>query len=237
MTRAKRPQRRKSKLTSKQENSASMIIKFFSIILTSLGLATLTLLFKANIMLNIFNLYCIKPEAGDFATNKIFEAIRLYHGANENPINKQKFLELLENEVIWYREPKRIKDKIRYGTQYDCFCLSTQPKSFPGDDINRNYRLNIDGFHRYRNKESIKLIEMERIYAEINNGKISVLITNEPTRLEGEGPGILNTINRYFFIVSFGISVLLIYALNILTKLPESLLHKILDPLLKLTSF
>lgn len=189
---------------------------------------------KFEIIPSFFNPYCRSPIPGDTGGKIVYDAINFYHDVTENPSYKTRFLELVNDTVLWYRKPAKNKANIRFKSVYDQYCFSKQPKYSDSDEVNRNYKFTVSGFHRYRDDETSRLIEIENLYVEIENGKIVTLIPSQLSRLEGKAPKLLNSLNAYFPFFLFAAIFIIVLAIFNISKVPSELLTKIWELLLRI---
>lgn len=189
---------------------------------------------KFEIILFFFSPNCKSPTPGDTGAKIVYDAINFYHSVNENPSYKARFLELVSDTVLWYRKPAKIKTSIHFKSVYDVYCFSESPKYSDSDEINRNYKFTVSGFHRYRDDETSKLVEIENLYVEIKNGKISTLIPSLSSRLEGKAAAWLNGLNEYFPFFLFALVFVLVFPIFNISKIPSELLTKGWELLLRI---
>lgn len=230
----KRPTTRPSSKNNRRNKISANEIQIAHPFIVSIIVTALVSFAKFEIILFFFSPHCKSPTPGDTGAKIVYDAINFYHSVTENPSYKARFLELVSDTVLWYRKPAKIKANIHFKSVYDVYCFSESPKYSDSDEINRNYKFTVSGFHRYRDDETSKLVEIENLYVEIKNGKISTLIPSQLSRLEGKAPNWLNSLNEYFPIFLFAPIFIIVFAIFNISKVPSELLTKIWELLLRI---
>lgn len=190
--------RTKRKVNPKNKNqndvTKPLLLKFLPVIFIASLLSLISFPFKTYGIKTLISYYSIGNNPDEFATNKIYESINLYHDVKENINKKKVFLGNLGETVHWFSK-KRSKEELQYSSEYDEFYFSTKPKYDFLDDCSQDYQIRFNGFHRYRSQQE-DLIKGERYYCEIASGKIITLKPIESNQLESNHLDLINSLNN-----------------------------------------
>lgn len=200
----RKPRKRQSRSKAKKHEPFKMPL-WSSILILSIIAAVISWMAKVYIMLGFMNFFCVKPELRNKGVEVLYKSVNAYHKVTESDYYKEEFLRLVTDRVHWFKAPEKSKERIRYGSEYDCFCFSSYPKYDESNTDVNNYQFTFQGFHRYRNPKG-KLIKQESGSVEIIRAKVKKI---DPfNNYEGRKLGFINSIYSYFFFVAIGLWLL-----------------------------
>lgn len=208
------PTKRRKRRTPAKTTGISKTIIFVALCAVFwFGLASIE-----NFVLNqAFNSISQKPTQGDFAGNRIYEAINLHHSITENKRNKERLLHMLNEPVKWYSAEERFHDKLNTKSIYDRFAFTGELEFDDRNFDDNDYEVRFNGIHRYRQPKD-SLVAFESCLAIIERGKISSLkCRNNPNAYHHNW---INTLYRgYVWVALAGAFVVTLFLFNF-TRLP-----------------
>lgn len=222
-TTSKRPSqtsRAKIKKSSNKNSSVKPIPPAVSILLLSILLTLIIFLpLRTQIVLFVYNWYCVKPTSD---SQLVYDVWKFNNSIHEDKSSRDKLLSLLNEEVIWFKGNPKNKEFINFYSEYDDFNFSAEPKYIDKENpYDGNYQLTFNGIHKYRNPTN-NLVKLTGGSAVVVNGKLSEI--RSLTKYESKKPEAINYVYKYYFWFSLGICTLMIYFLNSLTKMPVELI-------------
>lgn len=222
----KRPSNRtrKKPITNKKLDFA--LAKHLGPLLLSLLIAFVAQGYRGKIINRIHEGYsCLEPKPGDVPAQDVCNAINFQHQIKENPNKKAELLNLLNDEVIWFRKgKKRIpKSLIKTNSKYDSFCYASYPEYDLRDTYSKNYEMRFVGYHRFREIDSI-VVAVDKYFCKIEHGKISEIYSVPMNSLEKESFENNNYWYRNIFWATFFGTLSILYVVLFIMSLPDGMI-------------
>lgn len=150
-------------------------ITFYQMLILSAFFSIPLYFFKSNCSLPLFDITVCENINKNHKAKIVENVIDLNYQIHKHSNYEDSLKKILAHEVFWFKPPQKSKERIHFGNKkYDKFCFCQEPEiHYPQEKLDEtDYDISSLGAYRF-NEPKEKFYQIQRVKAEIRNGKIT----------------------------------------------------------------